>query len=162
MAELLVHHSGYTRLRFAEPLKRMLQVVGLSLAETDGDLKEKPCALLLGRTPRHAMQTLGTEWGRQCIGQELWTSLWLGLAKQELAQGRSIVVDDLRFLNEAVAVRALGGRIWRIVRPGTEARFSHVSETELSRIAFDLRFLNDGKVSDLHKLISKVISHEQR
>ena len=37
----------------------------------DGDLKEAPTPLFEGRTPRHAMQTLGTEWGRDRIGRDL-------------------------------------------------------------------------------------------
>ncbi len=42
----------------------------------EGSLKAKPCSLLAGKTPRHAMQTLGTEWGRNCIGDGFWINLW--------------------------------------------------------------------------------------
>ena len=51
------------------------------------------------------------------------------------------VFADLRFLNEATAVRKLGGEVWRVVKiggPGTdEASSSNVSETEMDRIVPD-------------------------
>jgi len=67
---------GFTRLRFAEPLKRMLRAIGLTDAQLDGDLKEQETNLLCDRTPRHAMQTLGTEWGRNQIDQDFWVNIW--------------------------------------------------------------------------------------
>jgi putative protein kinase ArgK-like GTPase of G3E family len=55
---------GFTRTRFAGSLKDMMRVLGLTEEEIEGNLKETACALLGGKTPRYAMQTIGTEWGR--------------------------------------------------------------------------------------------------
>lgn len=41
----LVSNCGYTRVRYAEPLKAMMRALGLTEAETDGGAKERPCAL---------------------------------------------------------------------------------------------------------------------
>src|SRR6516164_9279263 len=76
-AALELIRYGFVRVRFAGPLKSMLHALGLTPAELDGDLKEQPCALLGGVTPRHAQQTLGTEWGRACITPEVWVNAWL-------------------------------------------------------------------------------------
>ena len=71
IAKHLELEYNYVRVRFAEVLKDMLLALGLTEEEINGDLKEKPCSLLLGKTPRHAMQTLGIEWGRNLIHPDI-------------------------------------------------------------------------------------------
>ena len=71
-ADYLIEKYGYTRVKFAGPLKDMLHTMGLTEEEIEGGDKDKPSDLLCGRTPRWAMQSLGTEWGRECIGENLW------------------------------------------------------------------------------------------
>lgn len=125
---------GYTRTRFAAPLKAMLRAlyvnVGLEDAEIDrrieGDLKEAPDPLLAGRTPRYAMQTIGTEWGRDLIGYNFWVDLW---AARVAGEGK-FVVEDCRFANEATAVANAGGIIIRVNAPwaGSASGAGHSSE----------------------------------
>ena len=117
---------GFMLIRFAGPLKAMLCCLGLTKAHTDGDLKEVPCDLLGGATPRYAMQTLGTEWGRQMIGQNLWTDTWKRSVERNIKYC-SIVVDDLRFPNELEAVKSFGGKVIMIER-GIETNQEHISE----------------------------------
>jgi hypothetical protein len=140
---------GAQRVRFAQPLKRMLSALGLSWNEIDGDLKEQPCETLGGKTPRHAMQTLGTQWGRDCIDQDFWIRRWQVSANNALAWGQDVVVDDLRFPNEAEAVRELGGLIVRIERPGHPIDRSHESERCVADIRPDAVILNNGSYEDL-------------
>lgn len=117
-SKYLVEKHGYQLVKFAGPLKDMLRAIGLSEAQIEGDLKETPCEWLQGATPRHAMQTLGTQWGRDCIGAGLWTELWVRRVNQIIAEGGHVVVDDCRFPNEAAEVRSLGGVVWRLVGRG--------------------------------------------
>lgn len=124
----LVEHHGFERVRFAGPLKSMMRALGCTEQEVDGARKELPCDLLGGRTPRQAMQWLGTEWGREMIAPDLWTRAW-----EYAAAGRPrVVVDDVRFPNEVEAVRRLGGVVILISPPaqiGTATAFSgHASE----------------------------------
>ena len=73
--------NGFSIVRFAGPLKDMMRAfyrahdINEAVIERkiEGDLKEHPCPLLRGKTPRYAMQTLGDEWGRQLISADLWT-----------------------------------------------------------------------------------------
>ncbi len=125
-ADRLVHRHGFTRVRFAGPLKRMMWALGLDERHTDGALKEVSCDLLGGHTPRFAMQTLGTEWGRDLIATDLWLNAWRLAVKTTRG---NIVVDDVRFANEAEVVRAAGGRLVRITgRGGIAGR--HASEIQ--------------------------------
>src|SRR5262245_6513313 len=75
-AALHLCKKGFTRVRFAGPLKNMMTCLQLTDAEIEGMLKEQPCDLLCGKTPRYAMQTIGTEWGRALIGEDLWVNAW--------------------------------------------------------------------------------------
>ncbi|WP_336800299.1 deoxynucleotide monophosphate kinase family protein [Kaistia sp. MMO-174] len=123
----LLNIHGYVHTRFADPIKAMLRVLGLGSAELDGMLKEKPMALLGGKTPRYAMQTLGTEWGRDLISRTIWEDLWVERASDCIDLGGRVVVDDVRFANEAEAVRKLGGMVIRITGRGGIAG-GHISE----------------------------------
>lgn len=143
-AAYLVDQFWYKRLRFAGPLKAMIAALGLTEAEYDGSLKELPCERLMGVTPRKAMQTIGTEWGRACIHADLWTRLWQQDAMQVLRAGRKVVCDDCRFPNEAALIKALGGKIIKIVNPGTVAEATH--ESEAHDLPYDEVVLN-AKVS---------------
>ncbi|WP_209088016.1 deoxynucleotide monophosphate kinase [Agrobacterium tumefaciens] len=108
-SKYLVETHGYQLVKFAGPLKDMLRAIGLGEGHIEGAHKETDLAMLSGHTPRHAMQTLGTEWGRKCMGDDFWVNLWRSRADGVLAFGGRVVVDDCRFQNEADEVRKLGG-----------------------------------------------------
>lgn len=112
--------QGWQRVRFAGPLKDMMRALGLTEREIEGDRKEQPCELLGGCTPRKAMQTIGTEWGRNIIATDLWIRAWRA-ALDRVPSGVNVVVDDCRFPNEGEAVRAAGGGIIQVMRPGAGA-----------------------------------------
>ncbi|NGO63988.1 deoxynucleotide monophosphate kinase [Rhizobium daejeonense] len=114
----LAEKHGYTLVKFAGPLKDMLRAVGMAEDEIEGSYKETSFAYLCGKTPRHAMQTLGTEWGRKCMGEDFWINLWRRRVEQVFAEAGRVVVDDCRFPNEAQAIRRLGGDIYRLVGRG--------------------------------------------
>jgi len=135
---------GFARVRFADPLKAMLRCLGLDEVMTDGSLKEAPTPLLEGKTPRFAMQTLGTEWGRELIGRSLWVNAW---KRKALAYGTaSIVADDVRFEEEVRLIQSLGGTVVFVERPGHATMSNHVSE----RFAFtpDQTWRNEGSIEE--------------
>lgn len=114
----LVEQHGYTLVKFAGPLKDMMRAIGFDDVEIEGELKETENINLWGKTPRHAMQTLGTEWGRNCIHPDFWVGLWRQRVNAVMFGGGRVVVDDCRFPNEAAAIRRLGGDIYRITGRG--------------------------------------------
>lgn len=146
----------FTEVKFAGALKAMLRqlywTAGLAAHEIErkieGDMKERPCAILGGKTPRHAMQTLGHEW-REMIDSHLWTRVVQRQMMTSLAQGLPVVCTDLRYQREADVIRFLGGSIWRVTRPGVETNDAHVSETEMASIEADLEITNDGTLEEL-------------
>ena len=107
----------------------MLRALGLSPDHLEGDLKETPTELLAGQTPRFAMQTLGTEWGRELMGPDIWANAWAHAATLILNEGGKVVVDDCRFPNELEAVRRVGGVAINILRPSLRIPWEHKSES---------------------------------
>jgi hypothetical protein len=109
-------------------------------------------------TPRHALQTLGTNWGRK-LYQNVWVDLGIRRAKEA---GGLIVFSDCRFLNEARAIREAGGQVWRVVRPGaglSGAAGLHPSEMEQESPSMDQLvttvIVNSGSLEDLRAQVSR-------
>lgn len=148
-AQRLIGRHGFVRHRFAGPLKDMLRTLGLSEEQVDGGMKETPCALLGGKTPRWAMQALGTEWGRMCIDEGIWIRAWAARAE---ASQQPVVVDDVRFPNEVDAIKKRGGYLVRIVGRG-EAPGAGAHISELHPLDFDEEIENSG---DIHELRSEI------
>ena len=135
----LVERHGFTRTRFADPIKRMLKTgLGLTDAQLDGDQKMVPIPVYGGATPRSLMQTLGTEWGRRLVHGDLWMNAWL---HDVAAVEGAVVVDDVRFPNEAKLIKAMGGTLWRVYRPGLNS-MDHASERLQRDIVEDMLINN--------------------
>ncbi len=105
---------------FAAPIKDMLLAAFREFGLTrqlmeDRERKEKPLPTI-NRSPRELLQTLGTDWGRDLIHQEL----WILHAEERVRHFRkfcsALVITDVRFENEASWIRAQGGEVWHIVR----------------------------------------------
>jgi predicted kinase len=143
LARVLARDYGYEVVKFADPLKEMLRVLGLGDQELEGDRKGVPSDLLCGHTPRWAMQRLGTEWGRMKIGESLWVDAWRRRI-EALPADTKIVADDCRFPNELAAARTLGFVPVRIRRSGSGCpEDRHFSEYALDEVWMP-EFLNDG------------------
>lgn len=163
VANILCREHGYTRLRYAAPIKAAVAaIIAAGSGDTayarrcvDGDLKEHPCAELGGATPRVAMQTLGTEWGRRYLGELAWLNIMQMRAGALLAEGRRIVIDDVRFKDEARQVRRLGGPVLLVQRADVVRRSAHTSE---DLPPYDAVIRNDGDESDLAKSIGRMFS----
>jgi hypothetical protein len=131
---------------FAQPLKDMLSSLGLTQDELHGDLKEIPLTRLgLDKSPRQLMQTLGTEWGRNCVDKDL----WLKLAKNKMGESR-LVIPDVRFENEAAFVREHGILI-HVDRPDNVMVNKHESENGISFEEGDMNLLNSGNLEQYKK-----------
>jgi hypothetical protein len=66
-----------------------------------------------------------------------------------------IIIDDVRFLNEADAIKDVGGIIVRIIRPGLHT-MNHESETEQRHIIADYTLINDKEIEEeLEKLYER-------
>jgi len=155
VARILMEHHGFAYGRFAGPLKAMLAALLHNAGENaetiermiDGNLKDLPSPALSGRSPRHAMQTLGTEWGRDCMAPDFWLDQAEAGIDRHLSDGIPVVLDDVRFGNEADLIRAKGGVVLLVKRPGIGPVNQHVSDN--IAIKPDGVLLNDGPIQVL-------------
>lgn len=153
-ADYLQRNHGFYRNRFAAPLKEAMRSILRAAAldaETidrmiEGDLKEQPHPALMGDTPRYAMQTLGTEWGRNLIGKGFWVNL-THLYLESLAPKACVVIEDVRFENEAALIREFGGVIIRMEGRGGIPG-SHASE---AGVIPDMTCYNGGSMPEMHQ-----------
>jgi len=114
-------------------------------------------------TTRHLLQTLGTEWGRDCIDKNVWVEAWRGGVLNTMADGFNVIVDDLRFSNEMDAILHLGGECWWIDRPDVtddNGACLHSSEGTLnSRYGeFTRHITNYGTLDEFKAEIIKAIN----
>jgi len=201
-AHVLERRHGFVVVGLADPLKRIVREVydfkadhvwGPSqLRGTPDERYPRPVSRGTDNpgepflTPRYALQTLGTEWGRDCY-PDTWVSYALRTAETLLSSDGSraweytgetglheldpalgpfyplpgVVIPDCRFGNEFSRIRERGGKLVRIKRPGKEApAFNHPSETEQLEYPdsfFDVVLLNDGAVEDLDARVASML-----
>lgn len=175
VADSLARLAGFVRVAFADALRaEVCAAFGVPLQYlTARDTKEHPIqALALSRcmavgftqtmqeldrtldvdaprSPRQVMQWWGTEFRRsKDVGY------WVSRAERRIARlrkhGQLVVVTDVRFADEAEALRGMGGMLWQVWRPGMEViEGSHTSETNGREFGPDFVIDNDEGLDEL-------------
>lgn len=116
-----------------------------------------------GMTVREIYQKFATEAMRQVFGDDFWIKLW----KLHLNDypNRDVVVTDVRFENEADAIREMGGVIVHIERPGDKLlqgqEAAHASEAGIARGMRDYVIYNSGTLDDLRVQVEKLLTYTQ-
>lgn len=112
---------------------------------------------------RQFMQNYGTELRRN-IDDNYWIDRWLANAnKSYINYQRPVVVDDVRFLNEAEMIKKVGGIIIRIRKQGQDISMNHPSETEMALIEPDYEIIADeGDIEDLCRQVKNIYANNER
>lgn len=175
VGRVLTEHAAFQRVSFADALRDALYAINPIVAherhrtERGGLSDEEPVrvqdivdtigwerAKVEYPEIRELQQRTGTEGGRDIHGQDIWVNT--ALAKVNTALGGRYVFTDVRFPNEFAAVKAAGGEVWRITRPGTEPVNAHPSETALDGFEFDRGIVNCGTVDQLETEVLRLVS----
>lgn len=166
---LMKHFSNVVRVSFAAPLKHMAGVFFASLGfvpemidfllSPDGKATEIT-SQSTGKvfTPRHVLQTIGTEWGRNCITENVWTDIAKDRILQALGHGLCPVIDDMRFDNEYAMLKGLEARFVHVHRPDMEPIIAaHPSEGGLRSKHWDFEIMNNTPLDALEKAVLEAI-----
>lgn len=147
VADYLVHNYGYKKISFAHTLKNMLKVAGLGEPENRED-KEKNFEGF-NFSFREAAQRLGCEFGRS-----LDEDLWVKLTMMQVDPTLSYVISDVRFNNEAEAVRS-NGQIWHTLGRSVDmgALSNHASEKGVDARFCDVWLDNSGSLKALYEAV---------
>ncbi|ARM83971.1 deoxynucleotide monophosphate kinase family protein [Marinobacter salarius] len=159
VAKALIERFGLVKYSFADPMKEGVKVMfGLSEDHVNGDLKEQVIPSI-GVSPRRILQTLGTEWGRDIIRNDLWVVLaqkkWEAVkqATDETFHG-GMIVPDVRFEDEAEFIRSNGGTLIHIERDAAQEIEGHISEAGVKWQKGDARVKNNGTLTDLKRWVT--------
>lgn len=107
-----------------------------------------------GKTLRQLLQTLGTEWGREMVHEDLWVGLLdtriRDYAKRWNPTGPArIVIQDVRLYHEVCWVKRHGVLV-HVSNPRTEVYDPHSSEKGVDPELASFRLLNDGTHDHLY------------
>lgn len=104
------------------------------------------------RSVRHMLQRYGTESHRDIFGDDF----WIEQALKDYDGQTLTFVTDVRFPNEAEAIRERDGSIWRIKGPNFDPNPVHVSEQILDDDLIDVE-LNNTKRDDNFKRLDAAV-----
>lgn len=162
VAAHLVRH-GFARVAFADPVRDVL--LGINPLVTRDGLRLRDLVTAHGwdtakrqfSEVRELLQGLGAG-VRDSLGEQV----WLDHALQRLDTLRGpVVVTDVRFHNEAHALRNRGFTLVWVRRPGVGPANSHVSETSIPVERADVVLTNDGSIQELHAAVDALLRGEK-
>lgn len=161
IANYLVQEYGFKRRAFADALKEGAAVIfGLSHEQLYGELKEVQDSFWQ-QTPRYILQKMGTECMRDGYDKNIWCSaLQRHIINNAPGSNINWVVPDVRFENEAVLIKKMGGVVWRVDRPDLEDMgiVGHASETAMDGyMGWDRIITNDGTIEDMCLKIKQIM-----
>ncbi|OKI71410.1 deoxynucleotide monophosphate kinase family protein [Streptomyces sp. MJM1172] len=153
----LVQRYGYTRLAFADPLKDMaLEINPVIPTVTGVHVRLAPLVEAVGW--EYAKDTY-PEVRRilQHVGQSVRDrdpDYWIRALTRTAVEleGGPIVVTDVRYPNEAMALSRLGFRLVRVIRPalGDPSPDAHESETALDDQPIGVTIVNGSTLEELY------------
>jgi hypothetical protein len=161
LAGFLIEEHGFVRLAFADRLREALLEIDPLVGR--GDLRvsdvissvgwEGAKGLPAGVEIRRLLQHVGVT--ARGLREDVWAAPVVEAAQKIRSGGilrevpAPVVVTDVRFPDEADAIRAAGGKIVRVDRPGLPDDDGHVSEHAWRDVEPDFLVLNDGSLDDL-------------
>jgi hypothetical protein len=154
VASILVENYGYQRVAFADPIRDLLYATNPMLKE---GYRVKGLVDVYGwdrvkvdyPEARRLLQDLGVG-ARKTFGD----MFWVKQALRQVNPEGNYVITDVRYPNEAKAIREYGSsQIWRVRRLGVDPVNSHESESAMDGEKVDQIFVNNGTIDDLNSLI---------
>jgi hypothetical protein len=134
VADYLVEHHGYCRRAFADSLKEACRAIfDLSDEQLYGSQKEEVDPFWK-TTPRDILQRVGTEAMRVGYDPDIWV---MSLKKHIQSSNKANwVITDVRFPNEAEAIKEMGGIVVRVDRENRDrisSGYKHPSEISMDK-----------------------------
>lgn len=110
---------------------------------------------------REYLQYYGTEAHRDVFDPNFWINAALSTYDPNVDE--IVAITDVRFPNEAEAIRAAGGVVVQIIRPDLDADDNslqaHVSEQPLAPELVDFVIINDGTLEGLRDKVLDMVSN---
>lgn len=165
VADYLVEWHGFEKLSFAAAIKNVLwemdPIIGVDVMSPGSLLQLRDAITRYGEhgvkliypAYRRYMQKLGTE-GIRAIDSEFWVK---ALLKSLTKEAGRYVIADVRFPNEAHALKDLEGSLWEIIRPNGGGAGGHSSESWAGRLGEEFHLYNNSTVAKLQHDADKTL-----
>jgi dephospho-CoA kinase len=164
IAEYLKQKYGFSEYAIANPIKEIAEVFGFDKKNLYGTQEQKleihPYWKISART---FLQKIGTDLFRDRLKEVLpemcqSETIWIDILKMRYKNTPSLVVSDVRFIDEAQAIKNLGGILIRVERKYEGKETIHKSEEEISKIQVDYEIENSGDKNELYNRLDDIIS----
>ena len=150
---------------------------GFYANQSDNELCEK--RYLIKPTPRLLMQLLGTECGREILHPNIWVNSVFADYRRSLRNVKNVpttgmrtsmlqadypnwIITDVRFPNEADAIKQRDGVIIRVNSGRCNNDDNHPSETGLDKyMNFDYIISNDGSIEQLIEKVRRILIKQE-
>lgn len=161
VAKMLSEMLGYETHSFADKLKDITCILsGCTREDLESyDFKEnelvpdylRPYCLNAKRpTYRAFLQHFGSE-----VMRGVNDNIWIDCTLSEC--GENAIISDVRFPNEADAIKKRGGIVIKVVRDGVATGDYHQSETKINEIEPDYVFVNNKSLKELRGAVSAIV-----
>ena len=112
-------------------------------------------------TVRDFLQKLGTDALRNGLHPNVWVNALMAdyINDDQTGQLPNWIITDVRFPNEAQAIKDKGGIMIRVDRPGIKPINAHPSEIGLDTWKFDYRIANVSDIYTLKETIREILKH---
>lgn len=151
--------EGWRHVSFAEPMRRIASAINPIVDYGDhGEIRYNKAIDLFGYERakqlfpemRRFLQRFGTDGMRAEFGEDVWINHAFSL----IGNRERVIISDVRFPNEADAIRERDGEVYRIVRPSQEGKtHAHASEHALDGYEYDAVLYNDGTERDIQNAV---------
>ena len=161
VGKILCDENGYTCMPFANAIRRgLLSAFPFLKRECLYDNKDQGIPELDYITGRVLLQTMGHEWGRSTVHQDVWIKALQSEIGLMRVDPRRVVIDDVRYRNEIQWIKDMGGMIIGIKRPMNSATYpewmDHASENSLDEDLVDEWIVNSSDLADLKVMVKSV------
>jgi dephospho-CoA kinase len=155
VAKQLARAHGFDRIHAGMPLKRaMRKGLGLTKAQTDGDLRERPTMQLGGVEPRQLMEATSDAWHK--AAPHATSVVMQRRVAKRMAKGHSVVVEGVRSPVEAAMLKHMGGTILRCDN-GSSPDPSKPMDKLAAAIKVDYTIDTSGKKSERKAAVDKML-----
>jgi ABC-type oligopeptide transport system ATPase subunit len=149
VANILEKNYNFNIDSFAKPVKDIASIIfNWNREKIDGmteesrkwrEEKDEEWSKILNKdiTPRMILQMIGTEFGRDMLGENIWIE-----SLRKRSENKNIVISDVRFVNEAENIKNSGGILIRIKR-GMDPSYLNAID--------NIKFNNQNKLKEYMK-----------
>ena len=170
LAGVGIMQFGFHRMGFSDALKDIIRDLWPAFTQEHrlGSLKEEVLEEY-GKSFREVAQVVGTDLFRT-YDPDVWVrALRKRIHSYYYSMGptaaRNLVIDDVRFDNEAALIRELGGQVWEVVRADSMSqgkrlkvqRDTHISEQGLLASSVDMVILNTFGLDEYRAMCSRKV-----